>query len=118
MRLKTLVQELALKSNARTLAPDLGRVTKREEKLVCLRSEYDTNSQPYKEYRSIDNMLAPFLSGDGVQRPVSQYELRQSKSHCKKLLQDFGQSMTLTRECCWHLRPNNRLNYQHHANIY
>lgn len=67
---KNACAELALKANTETLAPDLERVTKRE-KVGVLEVEYDTNSQPYKKYRIIDNMLAPFLNGDGVQRPVS-----------------------------------------------
>lgn len=61
---KRACAELALKSYASELSPDLDRLTNRE-KLGPMEVEYSDKSAAYKKYRAIDNMLAPYLESTG-----------------------------------------------------
>lgn len=56
--------ELALKAAAGELAPDVGRLTKRET-VDVITVEYETGAAPYTRYRAVDNMLAPYLESVG-----------------------------------------------------
>lgn len=56
--------ELALKAAAGALAPDVGRLAKRE-KVDVLEVEYESGAVPYVRYRAVDNLLAPYLDGVG-----------------------------------------------------
>lgn len=62
--------ELALKSVSGELAPDIGQRVLRE-KVDVIEVQYDQYSPQYTQYRSIDNLLAPFLKTVGsTMRPV------------------------------------------------
>jgi hypothetical protein len=54
--------EMALKAAAGELAPDVGRLAKRE-KVDVLEVEYESGALPYVRYRAVDNLLAPYLEG-------------------------------------------------------
>lgn len=54
--------ELALRASTADLTPDVTRVTLRET-VGPISVEYDPNGSPLPDYQSIDNMLAPYLSG-------------------------------------------------------
>jgi len=56
--------EIAFKAAQGELAEDLERGIVRE-KIGPMETEYDKNSPQHKRYRSIDLMLAPYLSGSG-----------------------------------------------------
>lgn len=54
--------ELALKAAAGELAPDVGRLAKRE-KVDVIEVEYESGALPYVRHRAVDNLLAPYLEG-------------------------------------------------------
>lgn len=54
--------EMALKAAAGELAPDVGRLAKRE-KVDVIEFEYESGALPYVRYRAVDNLLAPYLEG-------------------------------------------------------
>lgn len=54
--------ELALRAAAGELAPDVGRLAKRE-KVDVLEVEYESGALPYVRFRAVDNLLAPYLEG-------------------------------------------------------
>lgn len=56
--------EMALKAAAGELAPDVGRLAKRE-KVDVLEVEYESGAVPYVRYRAVDNLLAPYLESVG-----------------------------------------------------
>lgn len=56
--------EMALKAAAGVLAPDVGRLAKRE-KVDVIEVEYESGAVPYVRYRAVDNLLAPYLDGVG-----------------------------------------------------
>lgn len=61
---KNACAELALKAASGDLSPDLTQGVKKE-KIDVIEVEYDTCSPQYTRYRAIDNMLSPYLSGNG-----------------------------------------------------
>jgi hypothetical protein len=70
VELQQACASLALKTVGLDLAPDIARITKRE-KVAALEIEYDSTKPAYVKYRSIDNLLAPFLnSTSGTGREV------------------------------------------------
>lgn len=54
--------ELALRAAAGELAPDLGRLAKRE-KVDVIETEYESGAVPYVQFRAVDNLLAPYIEG-------------------------------------------------------
>ncbi len=56
--------EMALKAAAGELAPDVGRLAKRE-KVDVIEVEYESGAVPYVRYRAVDNLLAPYLDSVG-----------------------------------------------------
>lgn len=56
--------EMAFKAASGELAPDLDRAVTRE-KVDVIEVEYDRYATQYKQYRAIDNLLAPFLASVG-----------------------------------------------------
>lgn len=56
--------EMAFKAASGELAADIERLTKRE-RVGPIEVEYSDNVLPYKVYRAIDNLLAPFLVNQG-----------------------------------------------------
>lgn len=54
--------EAAVRSSVAELAPDVGRVTKRE-KVDVIEVEYADYAKPFTTYRVIDGLLLPFLGG-------------------------------------------------------
>jgi hypothetical protein len=70
VEVKQACASLALKTLNSDLSPDIARITKRE-KIGSLEVEYDETKPAYVKYRSIDNLLAPFLtSSSGSNREV------------------------------------------------
>lgn len=57
--------ELAIKANSETLAPDIGRVKERS-KVGPIDVTYEKGSPPYKRFRAVDNILAPFLDSGSI----------------------------------------------------
>jgi len=56
--------DLALKAATADLAPDLSQAVK-SKSVGPVKIEYQDYSQATKTYRAIDNLLAPFLTGQG-----------------------------------------------------
>lgn len=56
--------ELAFRAASDDLAPDQGRLTRRE-KVDVIEVEYADNQPAITQYRAVDDMLAPLLGGDG-----------------------------------------------------
>jgi hypothetical protein len=54
--------EMALRAAAGELAPDVGRLAKRE-KVDVIETEYESGALPYVRYRTVDNLLGPYLEG-------------------------------------------------------
>jgi hypothetical protein len=54
--------EMALRAAAGELAPDVGRLAKRET-VDVITVEYESGAVPYVRYRAVDNLLAPYLEG-------------------------------------------------------
>ena len=61
---KRACAEMAFKAASGELAADIERLTKRE-KVGPIEVEYSDNVLPYRVYRAIDNLLAPFLVNAG-----------------------------------------------------
>lgn len=63
--------ELALKAASVDLSPDIKRL-KTSEKIGPIEVKYNEKTQPYNQYRAVDNLLTPFLSSipGGVSRAV------------------------------------------------
>jgi hypothetical protein len=64
VEVKNACAEMAFKAASGELAPDLERSVVRE-KVDVLEVEYDRYAPQYKQYRAIDNLLAPFLEAVG-----------------------------------------------------
>jgi hypothetical protein len=62
---KRACAELALIASAADLNPTLERTTS-SEKVGDIAVTYDTNSPEWKRYRSVDMLLAPYLSGSSI----------------------------------------------------
>jgi hypothetical protein len=63
--------ELALKAASVDLSPDIKRL-KTSEKIGLIEVKYNEKTQPYDQYRTVDNLLTPFLKSmpGGVSRVV------------------------------------------------
>lgn len=60
---------LAIESQSTTLISNLEPAVTRE-KIDVIEVEYDINALPYTQYRAVDLMLQPYLSGGGGQLPI------------------------------------------------
>lgn len=68
--IKKASAELALRSIAGDLAPDLKQGV-RSKKIGPMETTYDTNSPQSKRYRAVDMLLAIFLTGGGATMGLS-----------------------------------------------
>lgn len=64
MAVQRACAEMALKAAAGELAPDVGRLAKRET-VDVITVEYESGAVPHVRYRAVDNLLAPYLESVG-----------------------------------------------------
>lgn len=62
LEVKNVCAELAVRVSVADLAPDLDRQAI-SKSVGPIRIDYDRSSQYYKQYRSLDALLAPYLNG-------------------------------------------------------
>lgn len=64
VEIKNATSELALKASADELAPDVGQRVLRE-KIDVIEVQYAEYGVQYTSYRAVENMIKPYLSGQG-----------------------------------------------------